>query len=116
MCLQKQFGLPFCSVEVGEALGLYHALIWTVDLRLDNMDFTLDSKLVVDAFIGDGNYITEFNSIVQSSMQMFSLYFQNSMIEFSRRQANGVAHVLAKEAHYMLAPMCSLIYHHVFLL
>jgi hypothetical protein len=24
---------PFCSVEVGEALGLYHALIWTADLQ-----------------------------------------------------------------------------------
>lgn len=25
--------LPFCSVEVGEALGLYNAVIWTADLQ-----------------------------------------------------------------------------------
>lgn len=80
------------------------------------MDFTLDSNLAVDTFYGDNNYKTEFGSIIQSSKQMFSLYFQNSMIEFSRRQAYGIAHVLVKEAHYMLTPMCSLMYHHVFLL
>jgi len=55
---------PLCSLEVGETLGLYHALIWTVDIRLDNMDFMLDSNLVVEAFNGDNNYRTEVDSII----------------------------------------------------
>jgi len=31
MCLQKQNGLQ-CSVDVGEALGLYEALQWVAEL------------------------------------------------------------------------------------
>jgi len=38
LCLQRPF------VEVGEALGLYLAILWVSDLQLDNMDFTHDSK------------------------------------------------------------------------
>lgn len=30
---------PLCSVDVGDALGLYHAIEWIHDLQLANMDF-----------------------------------------------------------------------------
>jgi ribonuclease HI len=41
---------PPCTTEVGEALGLLHTIQWVHDLRFDNVDFTLDSKKVVDNF------------------------------------------------------------------
>jgi len=31
-----------CSVEVGEALGLYRAMKWINELQLANVDFELD--------------------------------------------------------------------------
>jgi len=31
-----------CSVEVGEALGLYHAMKWNHELQLANVDFEVD--------------------------------------------------------------------------
>lgn len=33
-----------CSVEEGEAFGLYNALVWVADLLMNNVDFHLDSK------------------------------------------------------------------------
>jgi len=38
------------AVEVGEALGLFHALQWTSDMQMDNIDFEVDSKVTKDAF------------------------------------------------------------------
>lgn len=34
----------FYHVEVGEALGLFHALERLSDMQFDNVDFVLDSK------------------------------------------------------------------------
>lgn len=39
-----------CSVDEGEALGLYHAMRWISDLQLPNVDFEVDSKQVTDYF------------------------------------------------------------------
>jgi ribonuclease HI len=38
---------PVTDVDIGEALGLLSALNWVHDLRLENVDFELDSKNVV---------------------------------------------------------------------
>jgi len=49
--LLEQHGLQHCtcSVDIGKALRLCDALQWVADLGMDNGDFSLDSKLVVDA-------------------------------------------------------------------
>jgi hypothetical protein len=55
---------PLCDVDIGEAIGLHTNLEWTSDLQLDNIDFALDSKKVVDACrigVDDNN---EFGCIV----------------------------------------------------
>jgi len=41
---------PTCSVVVGEAIGLFHALQWLSDMQFDNVDFVLDSKITTDDF------------------------------------------------------------------
>jgi len=41
---------PMCLVDVGEALGLYHAMRWVNELRLPNVDFEVDLKRVADYF------------------------------------------------------------------
>ncbi|KEH29449.1 hypothetical protein MTR_4g036855 [Medicago truncatula] len=56
------------EVNIGEALGLLSAFQWVHDLRLGPIDFELDLKK----------------------------YYENSSVEFVRRQANEVVHKLAK--------------------
>jgi len=68
------------------------------DLHYDNIDFVLDSKSVVERFnsnLGDSN---ELDCIIQACRQLFDSNFQNSHVEFNRRQANRVTHELARVA------------------
>jgi len=39
----------WCPVNVGEVLGLFHALEWLSDMQFDNIDLVLDSK-IIDVF------------------------------------------------------------------
>lgn len=39
-----------CLLDVGEALGLYYPIWWIHYLRLQNVDFEVDSKRVADYF------------------------------------------------------------------
>ena len=39
-----------CSVQMGEALALYYVLEWLSDMSFDNVNFTSDSKVIIDAF------------------------------------------------------------------
>jgi len=87
---------PICSVDVGEALGLHHAIRWIHELQLTNVDFVVDSKRVADYFNKGRGDVTEFGSIMDSSIHFCNTYLTNSHVEFIRRQANDVAHNLAK--------------------
>jgi hypothetical protein len=87
---------PLCDVHVGEALGLLSALEWVHELQLGPIDFELDAKRVVDRFLSTNNDVTEFGSIINNCRTLFGLYYENSSVEFVRRQANEVAHVLSK--------------------
>jgi hypothetical protein len=43
--------LPILEVDIGEALGLFSALNWVNKLRLEDVDFKLDSRTIVMRFI-----------------------------------------------------------------
>jgi len=79
----------------GEVVGLYTALDWTSNQQFDNVGFVLDSKRVVDCVnsILDDN--SKFGCIITACKQLLVDRFQNSHVEFNRRQANRVAHELA---------------------
>jgi len=62
------------------------------------VDFETNSKLTVDAFLSTRNDLAEFGSIISSCRFLFRNLFSNSRVEFVRRQANTVAHALAREA------------------
>jgi len=93
---------PLCDVDVGEAIGFHTALRWMTDLHYDNIDFALDSKIVVDHFWShvEVDNDSEFGCIMSACRQMFENSFQNSHVEFNMRQVNGVTHELAKVAPY----------------
>jgi len=86
------------SADVGEALGLHSALQWLSDMQLDNVDYETYSKLTVDAFLSTKNDLSEFGCIISSCRSLFRNLFSNFRVEFVRRQANAVAHTLAREA------------------
>ena len=89
---------PLCEVHIGEALGLLSALEWVHELNLGPIDFELDAKKVVDNFLSTKHDGTEFGDIIQSCRSLFRNFYENSKVEFVRRQANEAAHTLAKEA------------------
>jgi len=91
-------------VDVGKALGLHSALQWLSDMHFDNVDFESDSKLIVDAFLATGNDLSEFGCIISSCRSLFRNFFSNSRVEFVRRQANAVAHALARAATSLASP------------
>jgi ribonuclease HI len=87
---------PKCSVPLGEALGLLHALQWLRDLRKDNIDFVSDSKIVTEAFHRQRPDVTEFGQVMSVIRSLFTSSFTNSRVEFNRRQANAVAFSMGK--------------------
>ena len=101
---------PMCSVAVGEALGLFHALQWLSDMQFDNLDFTLDSKITTDAFNHRQIDVTEFGQVISACQSLFNTHFSNSKVEFNRSQANEVAHILAGAVTLSAIPN---IYYHV---
>jgi len=103
--LAKAVSFPcVSSVDVGEALELHNALQWLSDMQFDNIDFEIDSNITLDAFHSTCDNIFEFRCMIASCHSLFNSYFTNSRVEFARRQANVVAHVLVGEATFLAFP------------
>jgi ribonuclease HI len=66
VCAKTLCFSPMCSVDVGEALGLYHAMWWVNELRLPNVDFEVDSKQVEDYFNRGNRNITKFGATMDN--------------------------------------------------
>lgn len=101
---------PKVSTDVGEVLGLFHAMQWVHELQLPNVDFELNAKKVVDYFNGERNDVSEFGAIVDDCRRRSNVYFENSKVKFSQRQANVVANTLAREVTSLTSLMSLMIY------
>ncbi|PNX88832.1 cytochrome p450, partial [Trifolium pratense] len=86
---------PIYNVDIDEAVGVLHAIRQIQELQLGNVDFVMDAKTVVDQFHNKGIVLTEVGDLLEECKRLFSLYLENSCIEFTKRQANEVAHALA---------------------
>ena len=103
---------PLCDVTTGEAAGLPTTLQWVSDLQFDNVDFVLDWQKVVDSFHIGVDDDSELDCIITACRQLFHDKFENSHVEFNRKQTNGVPHESTKIA--ILAPIFMMMYRHVF--
>jgi hypothetical protein len=92
---------PICHVRISEALDLVSVLKWVYELNLGLVDFELDSKIVVDSYHLNNHDVSEFGEIIAYCRRLFSLFYNNSSVEFIMRQANEVAHRLSKAATYV---------------
>ena len=70
-------------------------LHWIKTFGFINVSIELDCKLVVDGIVGNPNSQTEFGAILSVCKAML-LLLQNLRISFIKRQANNVAHLLAR--------------------
>lgn len=84
-----------------EALSLKEAMSWVKNLRFRNCVFETDAKHVVDACKGvKGN--SYFHIIVTNCICIdYCKHFENVLVEFTNRSANGVAHMLARATYSM---------------
>ncbi|PNX87090.1 cytochrome p450 [Trifolium pratense] len=73
------------GLMASEALSLLHAIRWIQNLQLDNVDFAMDAKTVVDQFHNKGIVLTEVVDVLEECKRLFSLYFENSRVEFTKR-------------------------------
>jgi len=74
---------PMTYVDVGEALGLFHALKWLQDMQMDNVNFVADSKTTADTFNSKQTNVTKFGQIIAAYEFMLSSHFVNSRVEFN---------------------------------
>jgi len=110
MCLRDEFGMfigaktiwlqPIMSVDIGEALRLQAAMEWVRELEFKKVICCLDSKGVVDSLNSQVRDDTKLGSILARCRVNLSGFCNNSYVEFSTREANMVAHELAKVAIY----------------
>jgi ribonuclease HI len=86
-----------CSILEGEAMALLHAMRELEQRGLSQVIFETDSKSVVDAIQHFRGGNSEFSSII-SQINNVLLFNPNFMVKFIKRQANMVAHKLARAA------------------
>ncbi|KAK2399385.1 hypothetical protein QL285_049205 [Trifolium repens] len=78
-----------------EAYALKEAIIWLGELGLSRVDIELDCLPVVQAINDKSSNQTEFGIIIEDCKILLANY-PNFKISFIRRQANFVAHTLAR--------------------
>lgn len=82
-----------------EAVSLKEALSWTKELGFQKCIFETDAKMLADACKGVPGR-SFFHTIVLDCVDFFK-HFDEVLVEFVHRSANGVAHTLARAAHSM---------------
>ena len=94
------------TVLEGEAVALLEALHFADANRWDRVVFEFDSSTLVQVLSSQGHGDSEFHAIVSSIIYQLTLH-SNFEVKFIRRQANMVAHTLARAA-------CSWANHRIF--
>lgn len=80
-----------------EAIALKKALSWVKEVGYQRCVFETDAKTVVDAYkSGEGN--TYFHSIISGCIDI-GKHYDEVLVEFVHKSANGVAHALARASH-----------------
>ncbi|CAJ2653028.1 unnamed protein product [Trifolium pratense] len=86
-----------CSIIEGEALALLEAMKAVKDRGITHAIFETDSKNVVDAIHNLRGGTSEFSSLI-CDIKNVMMFNPNFVVKFIKRQANMVAHTLARAA------------------
>jgi hypothetical protein len=85
------------TIAEGEAWGLYQDIQWISSLGYHRVIFELDCKMVVEDVHNSKINLFEYGSIIQNCRTLFD-HYNDFVIVFTRSQANGSAHALARAA------------------
>ncbi|KAK2407645.1 Ribonuclease H superfamily protein [Trifolium repens] len=80
-----------------EAWALQQGIMWMAMLGYRNVIFELDCKTVVDDIDSSKDNHSEYGLLIEDCKSMLSPH-SNYVVAFTRRQANGSAHALARAA------------------
>lgn len=80
------------AVRVGEAKLLLGAISLIIELGFDRVIFTTDAKYVADNFNSLTQDNAKYGAIIRQCRYLVESSCSNSHVEFSRREANMVAH------------------------
>lgn len=83
------------SVFEAEAQGVLEALKWIIELGVHEVELESDSKLTVNAIVGNTPNYLEVGNILQECRELMKDR-PDLMVSFVRKQANRVAHLLAR--------------------
>ena len=83
------------SVFEAEAVGVLEALIWVYELNIQNVIIETDSMLTVQAINKHSENLLEVGNVLRECCSLLSTR-QDISISFVRKQANNVAHMLAR--------------------
>lgn len=72
-------------------------MLWVDSLGIKNCVFETDSKILADAYNGAQGR-SNFHTIVADCVEI-SKHFDNVLVQFMYKSANGVAHLLARASH-----------------
>jgi ribonuclease HI len=86
-----------CSIVEGESIAILEAMKVIEQRGISNVIFETDSKTTVDAIQALRGRTSEFSSLI-CHIQNVLLCNPNFMVKFIKRQANMVAHTLARAA------------------
>jgi ribonuclease HI len=84
-----------CSVIEGEAIALIEALKAMQLRNIQQVQFETDSKIVADAILHQNGGLSEFCLLIRHISNLL-LSNENFSVKFIKRQANMVAHTLAR--------------------
>ncbi|XVE78858.1 hypothetical protein DITRI_Ditri14bG0011900 [Diplodiscus trichospermus] len=104
-CRQLSFAADLSPKEA-EALALLQAITWARDQQLGKVIFEYDAQLVVKAVHSSMVDLTEFGTLIEGCKLILSLE-QNFSVCYVKRQANEVAHSLARAARFNACPFTS---------
>jgi ribonuclease HI len=101
----------YSTIEA-EALALKEAVQAAIQMNMEKVIFESDSQLVVQAIHANYGGQSEFSLLISSIKSLLVPHY-NFEVKFVKRQANSVAHLLAKAANswsrrsfFHLIPRC----------
>jgi ribonuclease HI len=84
-----------CSIVEGEVHALFEALRQVENIGITHVIFETDSKSVEDAIHNSSSGLSEYSSIICNIKNVLNRN-PNFVVKFIKRQANMVAHTLAR--------------------
>ncbi|XP_058783075.1 uncharacterized protein LOC131657726 [Vicia villosa] len=112
MCAGAAWDFGHYPILEAEALALKEAIQSAINMEVQNVIFESDSQRTVQAIHSNHQGVSEFSCII-SSINGLLFNFPNFEVKFVKRQANTVAHTIAKAADswsrrslFHMIPLC----------